>query len=288
MYHQLKNYRSQITLCLSCCKVLGQIHGVPPTNVQMLVCWTDLWFSSGIDFLLFFFFFIFMCSFKPYEEGESRNKWIDKWIKANLCWKLKAMISNQHNEHESFIPSSVFLEQFTEIQELVTWWWHGKWKIFPTAICFKEKWQRSSPGLMYCSDKIHCDTGNTLTWTVFSGNRPTALISSGQIRKAGRNDLFLCNFTSSNSTLHPVVSQAPVLTNFQLQKSEHKAPNENKGVQALPSPQQQSDHLSRALLLPVPINLPAHTWESFCSCFPHYLVLAGFPSSVVFFHSVFK
>jgi len=27
----------------------------------------------------------------------------------------------------------------------------------------------------------------------------------------------------------------------------------------VPSPQQQSDHLSRALLLPVPINLPAHT-----------------------------
>lgn len=112
---------------------------------------------------------------------------------------------------------------------------------------------------MYCSDKIHCDTGSTLTGTVFSGNRPTALISSGQIRKAGRSDLFLCNFTSSNSTLHPVVSQAPVLTNFQLQKSEHKAPYENKGMQALPSPQQQSDHLSRALLLPVPINLPAHT-----------------------------
>ena len=281
MYHQLKNHRPQITLCLSCCKVLGQIHGVPPTNVQMLVCWTDLWFSSGIDFLLFFFFlFIFMCSFKPYEEGERRNKWIDKWIKANLCWELTADFKSAQWawEFSPFICFSRTIYRDSRVGDM----------IFPTTICFKEKWQRSSPGFMYCSDKIHCDTGSTLTGTVFSGNRPTALISSGQIRKAGRSDLFLCNFTSSNSTLHPVVSQAPVLTNFQLQKSEHKAPYENKGMQALPSPQQQSDHLSRALLLPVPINLPAHTWNSFCSCFPHYLVLAGFPSSDVFFHSVFK
>lgn len=66
-------------------------------------------------------------------------------------------------------------------------------RFFP-IICFKEEWQSPSPRYVYSSDKIHCDKGNNLKWTVFSGNRPAALVSSGQVRKAGKSDFFLCFF----------------------------------------------------------------------------------------------
>lgn len=64
---------------------------------------------------------------------------------------------------------------------------------------------------MDSSDKIHYNNRDNLKQNFFfSRNRPAALVSSGQMRDAGKNDffsLFLCSFPSSNSTLNSLVTQ---------------------------------------------------------------------------------
>lgn len=240
------------------------------------------------DFLLaltfsFFSIFIFTYSFKAYEERERRNKWVDKCIKANLCWELNSydFKSTQWTwEFSSFICFSGTIYRDSRVSDMMMTW---QMEDFPHHSVLKKNDKSPSPRFMCCSDKIHYDTGNTLTWTVFSGNRPTALISSGQIRKAGRSD-FCFSVILQAQILHCIklFHKLLYLQTFNSEKWTQSPKLEQRLADSAFPGTTVSDHLSRVLVLLVPINVPAHTWESFCSCLPHYRVLAGFPSSVVF------
>lgn len=147
---------------------------------------------------------------------------------------------------------------------------------FPLLLFFKKNDRVQGPGKWTALTRSTITIETNWNRIFFSGNRPAALVSSGQMREAGKSDffsLFLCSFPSSNSTLNSLVTQ----TTYKLWTSA-------KWRQCLESGQGRADAAYpsatvwlgfRAPLLTVPMDLQTVLQNLPCS---YQRELPGFPS----------
>lgn len=174
------------------------------------MCWSLLFFRT--DFLLFF---IFIFSFNTCKEGERRNERMNEQINESnfMMWTCgyEFKLRQKGGEFYCFIcfPRAIYSD--SRAADMTKTW---QMEDSPTLPVFKKNDRGQVPG----SDKICYDNTNNLKWTTSQGTGQWLWVRVDKSERLGRMTffLFLCNFPSSNSTLHPFFTQ----TTYKLSTSE--------------------------------------------------------------------